>query len=75
VQYQSIRTGFDTTLNIEIDHLVRLSAAPSPPRRHYPAMNGFGGLGINLTMLRGTVFRVDPNDSRYIIAPTSSTRR
>lgn len=35
-----------------------------------PAMNGFGGLGINPTMFAWyQVFGVDPQDSRHIIAP------
>ncbi len=72
VQYQSIRAGFDPTLGIEIDHLVRISKRFSSATAFvgYPAMNGFGGLGINPTMFAWyQVFGVDPTDSRYIIAP------
>lgn len=72
VQYQSIRTGFDGTLNLEINHLVRLSRHLSTATASvwYPAMNGFGGLGINPTMFAWyQVFGVDPVDSRHIIAP------
>jgi hypothetical protein len=72
VQYQSIRTGFDSTLSIEIDHLVRLSKNLTTPTAsvYYPAMNGFGGFGINPTMFAWyQVFGVDPTDSRFIIAP------
>ena len=72
VLYHSIRTGFNATLNLGINHLVRLTKrrATSTASVYYPAMNGFGGLGINPTMFAWyQVFGVDPKDSRHIIAP------
>lgn len=72
VQYQSIRTGFDAMRGLEINHLVRLSKSFGAwtASVYYPAMNGFGGIGINPTMFAWyQVFGVDPQDSRYIIAP------
>jgi photosystem II stability/assembly factor-like uncharacterized protein len=72
VQYQPIRTGFDTAQQLEINHLVRLSKRlfSSTASVYYPAMNGFGGIGINPTMFAWyQVFGIDPKDSRYIIAP------
>ena len=72
VQYQSIRTGFDPATNLGINHLVRLSKQRTSDTAsvYYPAMTGFGGLGINPTMFAWyQVFGVDPTNSRYIIAP------
>ncbi len=72
VQYQSIRTGFDAARGLEINHLVRLSKrlGSSTASVYYPAMNGFGGIGINPTMFAWyQVFGVDPKDRRYLIAP------
>jgi len=71
-QYQSIRTGYDATHNFEVDHLVRLTKnlRSDTASAYYPAMNGFGGLGINPTMFAWyQVFGVDPSNSRYLIAP------
>jgi hypothetical protein len=79
VLYQSIRTGWDLTRKIEIDHLVRISssaqplsgvASPGTVTITYPAMNDFGGLGINPTTFAWyQVFGVNPRDSAHIIAP------
>ncbi len=72
VLYQSIRTGFNVPLDLQINQLVRLTKrrASSTASVYYPAMNGFGGLGINPTMFAWyQVFGVDPKDSRHIIAP------
>ena len=72
VQYQPIRTGYDFTNNLDIVHLVRLSKASGSATAsvYYPAMNGFGGLGINPTMFAWyEVFAVDPLDSSHLIAP------
>lgn len=72
VLYQSIRTGWNSTLQIEINHLARI------PRHFkgttgfvtYPLMNNFGGLGINPTMFAWyQVFGVDPGNTLHLIAP------
>lgn len=43
---------------------------------YYPAMNNFGGLGINPTMFAWyQVFAVDPGDSDHIIAPDVINQR
>jgi len=71
-QYQSIHTGWDATRDFEINHLVRLTKniRADTASAYYPAMNGFGGLGINPTEFAWyQVFGVDPADSRYLIAP------
>lgn len=72
VHYQSIRTGWDADRNIEINRLLRMTKAIRSDSAgiYYPAMNGFGGLGINPTMFAWyQVFGVDPTNSRYLIAP------
>lgn len=72
VLYQSIRTGWDSTRNFEIDHLARISRRLFPPGVSvtYPAMNNFGGLGVNPTMFAWyQVFGVDPSNGAHIIAP------
>lgn len=72
VQYQSVRVGFDPVRMLDITHLVRLTKRPSSATAtvYYPAMNSFGGFGINPTMFAWyQVFGVDPKDARHIIAP------
>jgi hypothetical protein len=72
VHYQSIRTGWDADRSIEINRLLRMTKAirSDTASVYYPAMNGFGGLGINPTMFAWyQVFGVDPTNSRYLIAP------
>ena len=72
VQYQAVRTGFDATRNEDIVHLVRLTknCASATASVYYPAMNGFGSLGINPTMFAWyEVFAVDPSNSSHLIAP------
>lgn len=72
VQYQAIRTGFDAPRNFEINTLLRLnkSFVADTASVFYPAMSGFGGLGINPTMFAWyQVFGVDPTDWRRLIAP------
>lgn len=72
VLYQSIRTGWDATDGFEINHLVRVSRNFIFPGTSvsYPAMNNFGGLGINPTMFAWyQVLGVDPMDSSHLIAP------
>jgi hypothetical protein len=78
VLYQAIQTGWDSAKNIQITQLARIveNAATFEGLRHptgsvsYPAMNGFGGLGINPTMFDWyQVFDVDPSDPNHLIAP------
>ncbi len=72
VQYQAIRTGFDSAHGVDIVHLVRLSKnrVSATASVYYPAMNGFGSLGINPTMFAWyEVFAVDPSNSSHLIAP------
>jgi len=72
VQYQAIRKGFDSTRDLEIDTLVRLTLNPklSIAMEHFPAMRGFGGIGINPPdWFWHRVFGVDPKDSKHLIAP------
>jgi photosystem II stability/assembly factor-like uncharacterized protein len=72
VHYQSIRTGFDAARNFGVMHLARLTKrlATMTASVSYPAMNGFGGFGINPTMFAWyQVFGVDPLDSSHLIAP------
>ncbi|APG08852.1 photosystem II stability/assembly factor-like uncharacterized protein [Bradyrhizobium elkanii] len=72
VQYQAIRTGFDATRNFEIVHLVRLTMSPPSTMAsvYFPAMNGFGGIGISPPDWDWHhVFGVDPKDSQHLIAP------
>ena len=72
VQYQAIRTGFDTTQNFEIVHLVRMTMSPPSTMAsvYFPAMNGFGGIGISPPDWDWHhVFGVDPKDSQHLIAP------
>lgn len=71
-QVQTIRTGWDAANGFERDTLmvVTRSLTGTGASVHYPAMNGFGGLGINPTMFAWyEVFGVDPLDGRYLIAP------
>jgi photosystem II stability/assembly factor-like uncharacterized protein len=72
VLYQSVRTGWDSADDFEINHLVRIARRFLIPGTlvSYPAMNNFGGLGINPTMFAWyQVFAVDPLDSGHLIAP------
>jgi photosystem II stability/assembly factor-like uncharacterized protein len=72
VQYQPIRTGFDSAGDFDVVQLVRLSKNASSPTAstYYPTMTGFGGLGINTTAFaQYEVFAVDPLDSGHLIAP------
>lgn len=72
VQYQPIRTGFDASRGFEINTLARLSKSffGDTAFVSYPAMSGFGGLGINPTMFAWyQVLGVDPTDWRRLIAP------
>jgi photosystem II stability/assembly factor-like uncharacterized protein len=70
--YQPIRTGWDGTRGFEINKLMTIEK-PSwslRTRVRYPAMNGFGGLGINPTMFAWyQVYGVDPGTPRHLIAP------
>ncbi len=58
VQYQAIRTGSDATRNFEIVHLVRLTMSPPSTMAsvYFPAMNGFGGIGISPPIGTGIMF-------------------
>ena len=72
VLYQSIRTGFDATRNFEINHLARIvkRRSTSGATVSYPAMNNFGGLGINPTMFAWyQVFAVDPGNTSHLLGP------
>jgi photosystem II stability/assembly factor-like uncharacterized protein len=76
VQYQAIKTGFDASQNFEIVQLVRLVAPSSPSKSanvYYPAMHGFGSIGIAPPWWSWYhVFAVDPKDSQHLIAPDAS---
>jgi photosystem II stability/assembly factor-like uncharacterized protein len=70
--YQAVRTGWDSTRNIEINHLVRIHQAPRSQTGavHHPAMKGFGGLGIDPTMFAWyQVYGIDPGNPYHLIAP------
>jgi len=70
--YQAVRTGWDSTRGFEINRLMRVEkqAWRLQPRVTYPAMNGFGGLGINPTMFAWyQVYGVDPGTPQHLIAP------
>lgn len=72
VLYQSIRTGWYAPGNFEINHLARIVKHFLSPGAsvYYPAMNNFGGLGINPTMFAWyQVFAVDPGNTNHLIAP------
>ena len=72
ILYQSIRTGWDPELNFEINHLARITKnlSSNTASVRYPAMNNFGGLGINPTMFAWyQVFAVDPRNPNHLIAP------
>src|SRR5262249_54982693 len=73
VLYQAVRVGTDPATGLTIDHLVRASKSPFFPGAasvHYPAMTGFGGLGINPTMFAWyEVFGVNPDNPNHLIAP------
>src|SRR5205823_5541441 len=71
VIYQGIRTSM-TSSGRNIDKLVRITRNAAGPTAFatYPAMNNFGGLGINPTMFAWyEVFGVDPGNSQHLIAP------
>ncbi|HKR65702.1 MAG TPA: hypothetical protein VJZ00_18370 [Thermoanaerobaculia bacterium] len=70
--YQSIRTGYFAAGDFEINTLARIRKRlfGTGATVSYPAMNNFGGLGINPTMFAWyQVFGVDPGDWRHVIAP------
>ncbi len=70
--YQAYRAGWDSPNGLEINKLLRLSQLPgnSAAEVVYPAMNNFGGLGINRTEFAWyQVYAVDPGDYQHIIAP------
>ena len=70
VLYQAIKTGFDYSRNHEINRLLRVRLSRYGTTVSYPAMNGFGGLGINPTMFAWyQVFGVDPANPNFLIAP------
>jgi photosystem II stability/assembly factor-like uncharacterized protein len=73
VLYQSVRVGWDAADNLEIDHLVRISTLPivlGGVSVRYPAMNNFGGLGIDPHQFATyEVFAVDPGNANHLIAP------
>ena len=56
----------------DIQHLARIVKTSVSPTAivYYPAMNNFGGLGINPTMFAWySVFAVDPGNAYHLIAP------
>lgn len=62
----------------EINHLMRIHKSSFSPIAtvFYPAMNGFGGLGINPTMFAWyLVFAVDPGDPFHVMAPDVINQR
>ena len=72
VLYQPIRTGYFVPGDFEINTLARVVKGlfGAGATVVYPAMNNFGGLGINPTMFAWyQVFGVDPGDTRHLIAP------
>lgn len=72
VQYWAIRTGYDFSRNFEINTLVRVSKSftGDTATASYPAMSGFGALGVTPTMFAWyQVFGVDPTDASRLIAP------
>ena len=72
ILYQAIRTGWDAGSQLEIWRLVRIHQAPGSQTGvvHYPAMSGFGGLGMCNTMfIWYMVFAVDPGNPYHLIAP------
>jgi hypothetical protein len=79
VLYQAVRVGTDPATGLSIDHLVRVSKSlffPGAATVHYPAMTGFGGLGINPTMFAWyEVFGVNPDNPNHLIAPDVINQR
>jgi photosystem II stability/assembly factor-like uncharacterized protein len=72
VVYQVYRAAGYSSGGFEINWLMRISKRPSNATASvtYPAMNNFGGLGINPTMFAWyQVFAVDPGNHLHIIAP------
>ena len=73
LMYQAYRTpGWYTAGGFEINHLLRISKSPFRPTAtvYYPAMNNFGGLGINPTMFAWyQVYGADPGNPYHVIAP------
>lgn len=71
VVYQAINTGFDFARNFEITRLLKVrEGLLSSATVSYPAMNNFGGLGINPTMFAWyQVFAVDPANPSFLLAP------
>ena len=71
VFYQAIRYGWDASLSVDIDHLVRITKGinESIASVDHVDMNGFKGLGITPTMgVPFRVFAVDPHDPNHLIA-------
>jgi hypothetical protein len=77
VLYQAIVAGWSQPQNIQITGLARIvgnTAHPGIPgpaaTASYPAMNGFGGIGIDATAFAWyQVFALDPGNSNHLIAP------
>ena len=76
VLYQAVIAGRDPVINIPIIQLARIvgnaiQVGGLPPASvTYPAMNNFGGLGLNKTEFDWyQVFAVDPGNPNHLIAP------
>jgi hypothetical protein len=79
IVYQAYRAPGLAPGDFEIDHLARIHKNPITAGNatvYYPAMNNFGGLGINPTMFAWyQVFAVSPVDPYHLIAPDVVNQR
>jgi hypothetical protein len=72
VLYQAVRVGWYGANDYDLIHFVRAAENPfsAMAKVSYPAMNGFGGLGIAPTIFAWyPVFAVDPGNANHLIAP------
>lgn len=78
IVYQAYRAAGWSPLGFEINRLMRVSKGPvsATATVTYPAMNNFGGLGINPTMFAWyQVYAVDPGNYLHVIAPDVVNQR
>jgi hypothetical protein len=69
ILYQAVKVGWYGAGNFPITQLAKIVGG-DVPSVSYPAMHGFGGLGINPTMFAWyQVFAVDPGNPNHLIAP------
>jgi photosystem II stability/assembly factor-like uncharacterized protein len=71
VYFQAIAAGFNATQQVDVDLLVKVTQpARRAPSLSYPAMNGFGSIGMRPAAAGFyQVFAVDPLQGNHLIAP------